>query len=519
MLKSVSLADRYDLREEKVLLSGSQALVRATLIQAKRDKKENVDTAGFVSGYRGSPLGAVDQQFNLAKKVLGDSNIIFKEGLNEDIAATSIWGTQQVNLRGDGRTDGVFALWYGKGPGVDRSGDVLRHANLAGTSPHGGVILAMGDDHTGESSTTLHQSEFALMDASIPILSPAGVQEIIDYSIVGWSLSRFASVWVGIKCVKDTVEVTEVVDGSPNRVKLTFPNIDDSDKIHISSKDTPVLQEEKLHALKLPAVHKFSKINNIDRIDFKKSSSKIGIVSAGKSWLDTLQALELLGIDRDFALKIGLSTYKIGLVWPVEPENLKDWASGLNLIIVVEEKRKLIEGQIKQILFNEDSRPTVIGGFDEFGKEILRSHYSLDPLIIALALGERISSETGNKKIQAKVLSLKELMTNPSNSPVSSKLPYFCAGCPHNRSTVLPEGSRAYAGIGCHYMVQWMDRETEGFTHMGGEGANWIGEAPFSLRNHIFQNIGDGTYNHSGLMSIRAAVASGVNMTYKIKLF
>ena len=516
MLKKVTLRDRFDLNKNIVLLSGTQALVRAVLMQAARDKNNKIASAGYVSGYRGSPLGSLDQEFERAHIECTDWNVLFQPGLNEDSAATALWGTQQAELRGEGKYQGVFGLWYGKGPGVDRSGDVFRHANLAGTSPFGGVLVAMGDDHTGESSTTLHQSEYALVDAMMPILSPAGVQEILDFSAIGWSLSRYAGVWVGLKCVKDTVEVSEVVDGRIDRVELTkvdqLPICDGS----IRLTDLPIDQERRIHLEKLPAVKQFAKVNKLDRVVFKNKGAKIGIVSAGKSWLDTVHALEILGINQTNAEDIGVSSYKVGMVWPLEADSLIEWAVGLEIIIVVEEKRKLIEGQLKEIFYNRPNKPTVIGGVDEEGTPLFQSHYALEPIVVASVLGEKILVETKSALVKEKLNAIKSIGEVETNSPVPARTPYFCAGCPHNTSTKVPKGSRAYAGIGCHYMAQWMDRETEGYTHMGGEGANWIGEAPFSTSTHVFQNIGDGTYNHSGLMAIRAAVSSQTNITYKI---
>ena len=516
MADQITLNDRFDLKKKTILLSGTQALVRAVMMQAARDKENAVLSAGYVTGYRGSPLGALDQQFDRAKDATASWNILFQPGLNEDSAATALWGSQQAELRGEGKYQGVFGLWYGKGPGVDRSGDVFRHANLAGTSPFGGVVVAMGDDHTGESSTTLHQSEYALVDAMMPILSPAGVQEILDYSAVAWSLSRYAGVWVGLKCVKDTVEVSEVVDGRINRVDLVsrhnLPECDGS----IRLSDLPVDQEKRLHLEKLPAVKRFAKAQRIDKVGLKNKGAKIGIVSAGKSWLDVSHALEILNIDEKTAFEIGLTTYKIGMVWPLEPEGLINWASGLNTLIIVEEKRKLIESQVKEIFYNRANKPIVIGGHDELGKDLFQSHYALEPIDIALIIGEKIHSETRFEPLVERINFLKKVRSDETNAPVPARTPYFCAGCPHNTSTKIPENSRAYAGIGCHYMAQWMDRDTEGYTHMGGEGANWIGEAPFSTNPHVFQNIGDGTYNHSGLMAIRAAVSAKTNITYKI---
>ena len=516
MQDQISLKDRFDLNKKFILLSGTQALVRAVLMQAARDKKNGITSAGYVTGYRGSPLGALDQQFDRAKNETDNWDIVFQPGLNEDSAATALWGAQQAELRGEGKYCGVFGLWYGKGHGVDRSGDVFRHANLAGTAPFGGVLVAMGDDHTGESSTTLHQSEYALVDSMMPILSPAGVQEILDFSAIGWALSRHAGVWVGLKCVKDTVEVSEVVDGRIDKVKIIsdeeLPSCDGS----IRLTDLPIDQEKRLHVQKLPAVKRFALANKLDQIGFPNENAKIGIVSAGKSWLDTIHALEILGINKKRASELGVSTYKIGMVWPIEPKRLIEWARGLSVIIVVEEKRKLIEDQIKEIFFNRADRPIVIGKSDEFGNALFQSYFALEPIGIAIVLGNKIFSETKSGHIEKKIQSLRKVGESESNLSVPPRTPYFCAGCPHNSSTKIPDGSRAYAGIGCHYMAQWMERETEGFTHMGGEGANWIGESPFSNTRHVFQNIGDGTYNHSGLMSIRAAVSSQTNITYKI---
>ena len=517
-LQNVKLSDRYDLDKKTVLLSGTQALIRATLMQKQRDKADGINSAGFITGYRGSPLGNLDFQMQRIDETLKRHDILFQAGINEDLAATAIWGTQQAHLRNENTHDGVFGLWYGKGPGVDRSGDVFRHANLAGTAPKGGVLVAMGDDHTCESSTTAHQSEFALVDAMMPILSPAGVQEILDFSTLGWALSRYASLWVGIKCVKDTVESTAVVDADPMRMTLKSPdhNLPEGG-VNIRLNDHPTMQEARLHEHKIDAAMAFSRANRFDKIGFTSKASRIGIVSAGKSWLDVVHALELLGIDQSLAEKLGIRTYKLGLVWPIEPQGLQEFAEALDMIIVVEEKRDLIEAQIRNILYNMPDRPRVIGKQDEIGATLFPAKMALDTVDIAQKLGTHILSECGDNPIVIKSMDKINAALTPSNAPdLGKRTPYFCAGCPHNSSTKIPEGSRAYAGIGCHYMVQWMDRETEGYTHMGAEGANWTGEAHFSTLDHVFQNIGDGTYNHSGHMAIRAAAASGVNITYKI---
>ena len=516
-IQKVSLSDRLDISKSPVLLNGTQALVRLMLTQKERDRRAGLNTAGYVTGYRGSPLGAVDMQMTRAQKQLAENDIRFQPGLNEDLALTAIWGSQQAGLRGEGKYDGVFALWYGKGPGVDRSGDAMRHFNMAGTDANGGAIMVMGDDHTGESSTTCHQSDWALVDVHMPVLSPAGVQEILDYGIYGYGLSRYAGVCVGLKAVKDTVEATAVVDGRPERMQLVTPDFPlPEGGLNIRLGDHWVPQEERLLAHKRYAAEAFARANGIDKRMWGRPGAKIGFVSVGKNWLDLVHALTLLGIDETEAERLGITTYKVGQVWPLDMEGFKDWAEGLDLIVVVEEKRKLLEVQIKEAIFDDRRGRRVYGGRKN-GEVLFPTHYALDPVDIAAKLGA-ILIEEGRETdaIRAGLERLEEARRADNAQDIAVRLPYFCAGCPHNTSTRVPEGSRAGAGIGCHTMALWMDRATEGFTHMGAEGANWIGEAPFSTRDHVFQNLGDGTYNHSGTLAIRAAIAAGVNITYKI---
>ncbi|MEE4187361.1 MAG: indolepyruvate ferredoxin oxidoreductase family protein [Roseobacter sp.] len=515
--QQISLNDRYDLEKSTVLLNGTQALVRLMLMQRARDVAAGLNTAGLVTGYRGSPLGAVDMQMTRALKPLTEAQVTFQPGLNEDLAATALWGAQQAELRGEGKYDGVFGLWYGKGPGVDRSGDVMRHANMAGTSRFGGVLMAMGDDHTGESSTVLHQSEMALVDAYMPVVSPAGVQEVLDYGIYGFALSRFSGLWVGIKTMKDTVEVTSVVDTDLDRYSFVEPAFDMPEGgLNIRLIDERVAQEARLIDYKRYAAQAFARANRMDQRKWGVAGAKIGFVAAGKNWLDLEHALSLLNIDAAEAERIGLTTYKIGQTWPLDMEGFEAWAEGLDLIVVVEEKRKLIEVQIKEALFDNRRGRRVYGGTRD-GKPFFSAKWALDPVEIALKLGQVLLDEGRNTDgITAGMATLREAQRSDNAEEIAARLPYFCSGCPHNSSTKVPEGSRAYAGIGCHFMVQWMDRETLGYTHMGGEGANWIGEAPFSNRAHVFQNMGDGTYNHSGVQAIRAALAAGTTITYKI---
>jgi indolepyruvate ferredoxin oxidoreductase len=519
-LRPVSLNDKYDLNQSHVFVTGYQALIRACLMQKERDRRAGLNTAGYVTGYRGSPLGGLDQQFMRAGRILTAATVKFQPGINEELAATALWGSQQAELRGEGKFDGVFGMWYGKGPGVDRSGDVFRHANFAGTSKNGGVIALMGDDHTAESSTTAHQSEFHFVDVMMPILNPAGVQEIIDYALYGWAMSRFTGAWTALKCMHETVESTGVVDGSIDRIKIITP--DDfrmpDGGLNIRLVDTILGQEARLHDFKRDAMLAFVRANRLNRIITSGGRApKIGIITTGKAYLDVRQALDELGIDEMKCNDLGLRIFKIACVWPIGRQELAEFAQGLDLIIVVEEKRSLIEVQVREELYGSANQPVCIGKKDEQGNWLFPVKGALDPNDVAICIGERLLHYGANEELTAHVARLKSAQKAlAETTDVAQRIPYFCSGCPHNTSTRVPEGSRAYAGIGCHYMAQWMERETLGFTQMGGEGANWIGEAPFSARGHVFQNLGDGTYNHSGYLAIRAGIASGVNMTYKI---
>jgi len=519
-LHTVSLDDKYDLTQDRVLVTGYQALIRACLMQKERDRRAGLNTAGFVTGYRGSPLGGLDQQFIRAGRRLDAADIKFQPGINEELAATALWGTQQAELRGEGKFDGVFGMWYGKGPGVDRSGDVFRHANLAGTSQKGGVIALMGDDHTAESSTTAHQSEFHFVDVMMPILNPGGVQEIIDYALYGWAMSRFTGTWTALKCMHETVESTGVVDGGLERIKLVTPADFRMPEggLNIRLIDSILGQEARLHDFKRDAMLAFVRANKLNRlITSGGRNPKIGIITTGKAYLDVRQALDELGIDEVRCNDLGLRLFKVGCVWPIGRAELAEFAQGLDLIIVVEEKRSLIEVQVREELYGTANQPVCIGKKDEQGNWLFPVKGALDPNDVAICIGERLLRVAANDELAANVARLKSAQRAlTETADVAQRIPYFCSGCPHNTSTRVPEGSRAYAGIGCHYMAQWMERGTLGYTQMGGEGANWIGEAPFSKRPHVFQNLGDGTYNHSGYLAIRAAIAAGTTMTYKI---
>ena len=517
-LRDVALEDKYIVEEGRIFLNGTQALVRLPLMQRARDKKSGLNTAGYISGYRGSPLGQFDQQLGFAKKHLKNNNIVFQAGVNEDLAATALWGTQQAGMHGEAKYDGVFGIWYGKGPGVDRSGDIFRHANLAGTNKNGGVIALMGDDHTCESSTTAHQSEFALVDAMMPILNPAGIQELLDYGLYGWALSRYSGTWVGLKCMKDTIDASATVDVGEDRVQLVQPLEFEMPQGGLSLRypDPPLDQEERLHKYKIEAVKAFARANGIDRVEFQGENDVLGIITCGKSYLDVKQALHYLGIDDRRAKQLGLSVYKVGMTWPLEPIGITQFANGLKKILVVEEKRGLLEPQVKDILYSLEQRPVVVGKKNEQGSELLRSNAALEPNEIAIAIAERILDFTNDRDLQDKLNRRRSMALETIGVPAMERTPYFCSGCPHSTGTKVPEGSVALAGIGCHFMAQWMDRNTTGYTQMGGEGASWIGESHFVDTPHVFQNIGDGTYFHSGFLALRAAVASGANMTYKI---
>jgi len=519
-LRDVKLDDKYDLDQRRVFVTGFQALVRLCLTQKELDRRNGLNTAGFVTGYRGSPLGGLDSQFQRAAPFLGKSDIRFQGGINEDLAATAVWGSQQAELRGEGRYDGVFGMWYGKGPGVDRTGDVFRHANLAGTSKHGGVLALMGDDHTAESSTTAHQSEYHFIDVMIPILNPAGVQEVLDYGLYGWAMSRFTGTWVALKTMHETIESTAAIDGGLERINIVTPTdfrMPDGG-LNIRLSDPILAQEARLHDYKRDAMLAFVRANKLNRIITSGGRDpKIGIITTGKSYLDVRQAFDELGIDELKCNELGIRLFKAGCAWPLSQRELKEFAQGLDLIIVVEEKRSLLEVQVREELYGTPNQPLCIGKKDEHGNWLFPVKGALDPNEVAICIGERLLKYHRNDEIIARVARLKEFQRIAAETKdVAQRIPYFCSGCPHNTSTVVPEGMRAYAGIGCHYMAQWMDRSTLGYTHMGGEGANWIGEAPFSNRNHVFQNLGDGTYNHSGYMAIRAAIASNTNITYKI---
>ena len=514
------LDECYQLDGKTLFITGLQALVRLLLLQRDRDRSAGLNTAGFVSGYRGSPLGGLDRELWRASGVLGEAGVRFQPGLNEELAATSIWGTQQANLFPGAQVDGVFSLWYGKGPGVDRSGDAFKHGNAAGTSRHGGVLVAAGDDHTCKSSTLPQQSEYSFMDAMMPVLNPANVQELIELGLMAYAMSRYSGCWIGMKVIQETADASQTLEFDHERFEIVQPQYElPPEGLGIRWPDPPLEQESRLHRHKLRAAAAFARANKIDRIVIDSPRPRFGLLTTGKSHGDTLQALEDLGIDTQRASDIGIRVYKVGMSWPLEAEGIRQFADGLEEILVIEEKRGVIEAQIKEQLFDRQAeyRPTIIGKLDEHGDWLLPSAGELTAATVARVLGKRLARFYTSPDIDEHLnfLAQKEDAVKAVTGN-GARLPHFCSGCPHNTSTRVPEGSHAIAGIGCHFMAAWMGRNTETYTQMGGEGVTWIGRAPFTDTEHVFQNLGDGTYTHSGSLAIRAAVSAGVNITYKI---
>src|SRR5687767_9397742 len=536
-LAKASLEDKYTLESGRVFLTGTQALIRLMMLQRARDQRAGLNTAGFISGYRGSPLGGLDQSLWRAQKHLERSHIRFQPGVNEDLAATAIWGTQQVGMYPGANYDGVYSMWYGKGPGVDRCGDVFKHANAAGTSKHGGVLALAGDDHAAKSSTLPHQSEHIFKACLIPVLNPSNIQDYLDLGLHGFAMSRFSGCWIAFKCVTDVVESgsSVVVDAERIRTKIPEDFVLPPGGLNIRWPDAILEQEARILDYKVYAALAYCRANNLDRIVRDSPRARLGIVTTGKSYGDVMAALSSLGLTEEICRDIGVRVYKVAMSWPLEPQGARRFAEGLEEILVVEEKRQLIEYQIKEELYNwkEGVRaPRVVGKFDDSGEWsrsggqpagtwLLPAHYEHSPAMVARAIGQRLeklgmTQSLGSQfKERLAFLDFKEkILSRPRVTAV--RQPYFCSGCPHNTSTRVPEGSRATAGIGCHFMAVWMNRSTATFTHMGGEGAPWIGQAPFTNEKHIFANLGDGTYFHSGILAIRAAVAAKVNMTYKV---
>src|SRR6476620_4723548 len=521
----ISLDQKYTQDTGHIFTTGIQALVRLPMAQIRRDRAMGLNTAGFISGYRGSPLGGYDQQLFAARKHLEQYNIKFQPGVNEDLAATAIWGSQQLNLSPGAKYDGVVGIWYGKGPGVDRCGDVFRHGNTAGSAKNGGVLVLAGDDHGAKSSTVPHQSDHAFISALMPYLYPSSIHEIIDMARLVIALSGYSVCLFDVKVITETVETTAEIDLTDEMKPFIIPSDFEMPPggLNMRWPDDRYLQDLRLQDYKGYAAIAFARANKINRVTMDSPNARYGIMASGKSYEDIRQALRELGITEEVAAKIGLRLYKIGMPWPLEPEGVRNFAVGLEEIFIIEERREIVENQVKQELFNwrDDVRPRIVGKMDDHDKRFLTFAAELSVASLASSLTERLLRLNLNPEI-AEMLRAKadwfngrEATQMQAVAPIS-RTPYFCSGCPHNTSTKVPEGSRAFAGIGCHFMALWMDRSTETFTHMGGEGVPWVGVAPFTKEEHVFANLGDGTYFHSGSLAIRQAVASGANITYKI---
>jgi len=542
-LETVTLDDKYSLDTGHAFMSGVQALVKLPMLQRQRDALQGKNTAGFISGYRGSPLGSYDQSLWKAKAYLQAQNIVFQPGVNEELAATALWGTQQLGFApaGSNRFDGVFGIWYGKGPGVDRCSDVFKHANMAGTTPWGGVLAVAGDDHVAKSSTAAHQSDHIFKACGLPVFFPASVQDVLDMGVHGIALSRFAGIWSGMKTIQEIVESSATAEIDPERVNIILPEFEmPAGGLHIRWPDPALDQEARLFDYKWYAALAYIRANKLNHNVVEGPNDRFGIIASGKAYNDTRQALLDLGIDDATCQRLGIRVHKVGVVWPLESHSTRAFATGLKEILVVEEKRQLIEYQVKEELYNwrDDVRPKVLGKFDEKDGEtsggewshqnphhhtLLRANADLTPALIAKALAKRLKKLGLDADITARIdgqlaiIDAKEKSLQVLNvNTIGERTPWFCSGCPHNTSTRVPEGSRAMAGIGCHFMSVWMDRSTVGFTQMGGEGVPWVGQQPFSHDQHMFANVGDGTYFHSGMLAIRQSIAAGVNITYKI---
>ncbi|MEJ6021505.1 indolepyruvate ferredoxin oxidoreductase family protein [Ramlibacter sp. PS4R-6] len=541
-LETVTLDDKYSLDQGRAFMSGVQALVKLPMLQRQRDALQGKNTAGFISGYRGSPLGTYDQALWGAKKHLAANNIVFQAGVNEELAATALWGTQQLGFvpKEQHKFDGVFGIWYGKGPGVDRTSDVFKHANMAGTTPWGGVIAVAGDDHVAKSSTAAHQSDHIFKACGLPVFFPANVQEILDLGLHAFAMSRYAGVWSGMKTIQEIVESSSTAIIDPQRVQIAIPTDFEMPPggLHIRWPDHALDQEARLFDFKWYAALAYIRANKLNYNVIEGPNDRFGIIASGKAYNDARQALLDLGLDDAACRRLGIRVHKVGVVWPLEATITRDFATGLKEILVVEEKRQVIEYALKEELYNwrPDVRPNVVGKFNEVPgdasggewsqanpgeNKLLRANADLSPAIIARAIAMRLkklgvdSDTAARMDAQLAILEAKERAMDVLEVK-GDRAPWFCSGCPHNTSTVVPEGSRAMAGIGCHFMATWMDRSTIGFTQMGGEGVPWVGQQPFTHEQHVFANLGDGTYFHSGSLAIRQSIAAGVNITYKI---
>ncbi|MFG6584252.1 indolepyruvate ferredoxin oxidoreductase family protein [Sulfitobacter sp. 1A12779] len=512
------LDDRYDQTEGRVFLTGTQALVRIMLDQARRDRAAGLNTAGFVSGYRGSPLGGLDLEYWRIKDRVAEAGVKFLPAVNEDLGATAVLGAQQAHLDPQAEVEGVFSMWYGKGPGVDRSGDALKHGNAYGSAPKGGVLVVAGDDHGCVSSSMPHQSDVGFMSWFMPTLNPASVAEYQAFGEYGIALSRFSGTWVGFKAISETVESGASVELTPDRVFKQPDYTAPPSGLHVRLGDLPSPEiETRLHH-KLDAVQAFMRANPFDRHIYETQDASFGIVTTGKGHLDTMEALRLLDLDEAACRRLGIDIYKIGMVWPLALDDALDFVKGKREVLVIEEKRGIIESQFKEAFYDwPGSKPArMVGKHAENLEELVPWTGELSPLKLVPIIAARLDAFFPEEKLPEKARALTDQPPVLLNVEGATRTPYFCSGCPHNSSTKLPEGSKANSGIGCHVMASWMDRETAGFAQMGGEGVPWIATSMFNGGKHVFQNLGEGTWYHSGSLAIRQAVAAKTNITYKI---
>lgn len=521
-MRDVKLEDKYTAETGTVLLTGTQALVRVPMLQREIDRQAGLNTAGFISGYRGSPLGGYDLELWRVKKLLDQHDILFQPGVNEDLAATAVWGTQMLAGTPQPNKDGVFAIWYGKGPGVDRSGDPLKHGNIAGTHPYGGVLVVAGDDHSGKSSTLAHQSEVALMHCGMPILAPSNVHDVIRFGLLGFAMSRYTGLYTGFKMCNEVLEQTMTIEIDaamatpvlPERGELPAGGIHNY-PTHIDRQQSEVVAKR----YRWPLVSKFVRANGLDEVRIAASQHRLGIVSTGKAVQDVIQALNLLGLDEAGAAALGISFYKIGCIYPLEREGLAEFASGHEELLFIEEKNPLVEDQAKALLYGMANAPLIVGKLDEDGAFMIPSDVQLEPMQLAVVIVERLRRlqiQAPTAVARAEDMALQLARVASMDPAEASRSPYFCSGCPHNTSTRTVEGSIAAGGIGCHAMAMYSGPAMLPNSQMGGEGGHWYSLAHFSDTPHIFQNMGDGTYYHSGLLAVRGAVAAKVNMTFRI---
>ncbi|MGI9303053.1 MAG: indolepyruvate ferredoxin oxidoreductase family protein, partial [Gammaproteobacteria bacterium] len=510
-MSAVTLNDKYELESGRIYLTGTQALVRLLLVQRRRDLAAGLNTAGFISGYRGSPMTVVDQQLWRAKKELDAHHVKFWPGLNEDLAATAVWGSQMIEYYNDHEYDGVYGMWYGKGPGVDRSIDAIRQAHCTGTSKHGGVLMLSGDDPNMTSTVSAWHSELLFEDLLMPVLYPADIQEVLDLGLMGIAMSRFSGNWIGYKLLPETIETAASVNAGYDHVQIRIPDFDmPPDGVNSRAGDYFTLQESRIRNYRLPAALAFARANELNYVSHMSPRARFGVAAMGKTWRDVQQALTDLGIDEAMAASLGISILKVAMPFPVDEETYRNFARGLDEVLVIEDKREQIENGMRKACYflNRDEQPRIVGRHDETGRLLVDPVGTLGADEIAKVIARRIAYFHDTERTRARIgfLDQQAEAAKARDAAAMTRLPYFCSGCPHNTSTKLPEGSRAYGGVGCHFMAYWMERDVGYAGQMGGEGVWTIGQQPFIKTKHVFQQLGDGTYYHSGILAIRATV-------------